>query len=63
MKAARSTGGCKQIAKETLVEILASHEIDVARKGRKPRPVSLAQIRALGEAEPYWIMSGQLQSK
>lgn len=63
MKAARSAGGCKQIAKETLVEILASHQIDVARKGRKSRAVSLAQIRELGRAERYWIMSGQLQPK
>lgn len=63
MKAARSAGDCKQIAKETIVEILASHQIDVARKGRKQRPVSLAQIRELGKAESYWIMSGQLQSE
>lgn len=63
MKTGRSTGDCRQFAKETLVEILATHDVNVSRKGRRERLVALAQIRELGQSERYWVMGGQLLTK
>ena len=63
MKTGRSTGDCRQFVKESLVEILATHEVNVSRKGRRERLVALAQIRELGQSERYWVMAGQLLAK
>ncbi len=60
MKSGRSSGNCRQFLKETLVEVLATHPVDVARKGRRKRLVSLAQIRELGQPDRYWVIAGQL---
>ena len=60
MKEGRSTGDCRQFLKETLVEVLATQQVNVSRKGRRERLVSLAQIRELGHSDHYWVMAGQL---